>query len=152
MDWQGILGNAGQQNAIFWGGAAAVALGFTLLLATVVTRLRHRLHFRRPFALPRVAVRQAAAAYHASATNTPAETPPRVENPLSELVLAARALADTEAAPAPSLAILLRRLQLAGDRLEEVARAVCEDEDDLADAGLKDGASEVEYVFKACAP
>jgi hypothetical protein len=147
MDWQGILGSAGQQNALFWAGAAAVALGGALLVATLVARLR-----RRRFALPRIPARKVVAAYEAAGTTLPTASPPDGANAAAALALAARALAETSAPPAPSLAILLRRLQLAGDRLEEVARAVGEDVDDLDDRSLKGDAPEVEYVFKACAP
>lgn len=152
MDWQGILGSAGQQNAIFWGGAAAVALGLTMLLATVATRLRRRLHWRRPFALPRIPARQAAGAYQAAAATGVAPVPAVADAAAAGLAIAARILAEAAIPPAPSLAILLRRLQLAGDRLEEVARCVSDDVDDFEDADLKDDALEVEYVFKACGP
>jgi hypothetical protein len=150
MDWQGIIGSAGQQNAIFWGGAAAVALGSALLVATLGARLRQRL--RRPFALPRIPARQAAAAYQASERTDSDLSLPNSESAAAGLALAARVLAETAVPPAPSLAILLRRLQLAGDRLEEVAQAVAQDNDDLDDTRLKEDTNEVEYVFKACAP
>jgi hypothetical protein len=150
MDWQGIAGSAGQQNAIFWGGAAAVALGFTLLVATLATRLRRRL--RRPFAMPRIPARQAAVAYQAAGTSQAAADPQGADASVSALALAARVLAENAPPPAPSLAILLRRLQLAGDRLEEVAQAIAEDDEAAADMGLKEDALDVEYVFKACSP
>jgi len=152
MDWQHLLGTAGQQNAIFWGGAAAVALGFTLLVATLAARWRQRPHLRRHFAMPRVAARQAAAAYQAAGTTVAAPNPPESASAAAGLALAARALAETAVPPGPSLAILLRRLQLAGDRLEEAVREVDAADDVLGDASLKHDAPEVEYVFKACAP
>jgi hypothetical protein len=152
MDWQGILGSAGQQNAIFWGGAAAVALGLTLLLATVVTRLRRRLRWRRPFSLPRIPALQAAGAYQAAGATGVKPVAAPADSAAAGLAIAARILAEAAVPPAPSLAILLRRLQLAGDRLEEVARSVSDDVDDFDDADLKDHPLEVEYVFKACGP
>lgn len=163
MNWDGILGSAGQQNAIFWGGAAAVALGGALLVATLVARVRDRL--RRPLALPRFPANRAAAAYGAAS----AATPPPIGRPSAShlsgappaappadpegvvLAAAAHALAATSSPPAPSLAILLRRLQLAGDRLEEVARGLDADDRD-PDEALAATAEEVEYVFKACSP
>jgi hypothetical protein len=126
-----------------------VALGFTLLVTTLAARLRQRL--RRPFSLPRIPARQAAAAYEASDRTDSDRNPTNAEGVAAGMALAARALAETAAPPAPSLAILLRRLQLAGDRLEEVARAVSEDNDDLDDTRLKEATPEVEYVFRACA-
>ncbi len=150
MDWQDLLGRATQQNALFWGGAAAVALGFALLAVTLFARVRQNL--RRPFALPRIPARQAAVAFQASGATSPAAALPYAGDAAAGLDLEARALAETPVPPAPSLAILLRRLQLAGDRLEEVARAAAEDDDSHDDTSLKGDLLEVEYVFKACAP
>jgi len=150
MDWHDLLGRAAQQNAVFWAGAAAVALGFALLAATLLTQVRQKL--RRPFAWPRLPARLAAAAYEAPGTTNPSAPPSRGAAATPGLVPPAQALPETQDPPAPSLAILLRRLQLAGDRFEEVMRAAAEDDASRYDTGVKEDLPEVEYVFKACAP
>jgi hypothetical protein len=148
MDWQGILGSAGRQNALFWAGAAAVALGATLLVATLAARLRQR----RRSAGTRISARQVAAAYGAGQQTTVPASSPVPAADAAVMATVARALAETSAPPAPSLAILLRRLQLAGDRLEEVAREAALDEDAFDDPALKEAPLEVEYVFRASGP
>ena len=62
--------------------------------------------------------------------------------------LAARPVAASAEPPSPSLALLLRRLQQAGDRLEEVSRTLTDEDPEP----LKAAEADVEYVFKACSP
>lgn len=139
MDWNSIASTAQQQGAIFWVAAAAVALGVTLLVVAVGQAL---LRAGRRTIVP-----------------TPAEEPepaPATAGPTTVEVASSDARAvendrDTYQVVAEdhSLALLLRRLQQAGDRLEEMAQDL--DVQPALDPGssLKSEPELVEYVFRA---
>lgn len=135
MDLNSITTLAQGQGTVFWVATAAVSLGLTLLTVAVMHALVQRVARRRG----------AAAMAPAHAAPIPA-APPQV----------AAAYATQQAPPATlpddddsSLALMLRRLQQAGDRLEEIAG----DREAMLGHGhasaLKSGFQDVEYVFRA---
>jgi hypothetical protein len=152
MELTSIIDLASTQGAVFWAGAVAVALGATLLVVAVAQQLGR-------IAATRLATRRGAT----TGTNTPgasgeADTytpsmPPKPAVEAEEEAVAASIVEAVEDLPPAdqSLALLLRRLQSAGDRLEEISRdiVVAVDTDET---GLKEPVEDVEYVFKACSP
>lgn len=135
MDWNGITTLAQGQGTVFWVATAAVSLGLTLLVVALLHAVVQRAARRRaaaamtsaPAAPIPTAASQVAAAY--AAEQAPLATPPEDES--------------------SSLVLMLRRLQQAGDRLEEIAG----DREATLGHGhtsaLKSGFQDVEYVFRA---
>lgn len=154
MDWQTMIEAARGQGPGFWLAAGAVALGATLLLLSLALGLKRLLAGRcAPAPAPpprqatdiapaRAATGEAVGAYAAQQASAaadagaPASTPP-----------------SAAAAGSDSLALLLRRLQSAGDRLEQIAEDLTPDQlapgDGAAGSALKSELQEVEYVFRA---
>jgi hypothetical protein len=109
-----------------------------------------------------VALAQVARRHLATAAAAKTVTPPATPEP------AAPAAPTTESPAAPpqraqpsfagppsgdcSLALLLRRLQSAGDQLEEVAGDLRGSDRARDDSGLKEPPAAVEYVFRASGP
>jgi len=152
MDLTNILELAQDQGLIFWGAAAAIALGATLLVVALAQQVRRliagRLQRNVGRAIPAMVtppIQEAGdIATHASVQNT--------ENDVYTPTAASLASRPTAVGEEPSLALLLRRLQSAGDRLEEIAGEIRTSRGDEGETILKDDLQEVEYVFKACAP
>lgn len=145
MDLNSISQLAGEQGPVFWAAAAAVSLGLTLLVVALVQTLVRMVSARAHVKTLNVD----AAAPEAPPVSTPEPTPTTPE--FVQTAYAAGDSAPTNQRPEEdsSLAILLRRLQSAGDRLEEIAG-------DLETAALMDDRSSlksepraVEYVFRA---
>lgn len=135
MDWNSITTLAQAQGTVFWIATAAVSLGLTLLVVALVQAARQRVGGKRRDAratAPAVAAPAPAVAGHATA-----------------------AYAQQGAAMAPpvdedgSLAMMLRRLQQAGDRLEEIAADREAAPTMAAVSALKSEFQDVEYVFRA---
>jgi hypothetical protein len=135
MDWNSITTLAQGQGTVFWVATAAVSLGLTLLVVALMHALVQKAS-RRPARAPMTPVQatpiqaappQAAAAY-ATQLDPPATLPDEDDS---------------------SLVLMLRRLQQAGDRLEEIAG----DREAILGHGhtsaLKSGFQDVEYVFRA---
>lgn len=143
MDWNSIVELAGRQGMVFWIASAAISLGLTLLAAALVQGLRQKRRALRP--------RSADAATSAPAP-VPA-APQRAQDAASAPATAAAAAAYRAVEPRGeddgSLALLLRRLQSAGDRLEEVATDLEAATVGVGISGLKSSLQDVEYVFKA---
>ena len=142
MDPSSLQELARSQEPVFWVAAAAIALGVTLLVAALTQFLRRRLGAR-------------------PAPATPPVTAPDPIAAADIYVPTQRLVAPEFAAPEPpdqarggdhSLALLLRRLQSAGDRLEEVAGDLGFDESSRDEFGLKEPLRDVEYVFRASGP
>ncbi|MEZ4388739.1 MAG: hypothetical protein R3D98_14445 [Candidatus Krumholzibacteriia bacterium] len=139
MDWHSITGLAQGQGTVFWAAGAAVSLGLTLLVVALGQALRQQL--RRGRARARVA--------------SPPETAVTPPARLPDAMAAYAASSRTAAAPGDpdreegSLALLLRRLQQAGDRLEEIAGDLDVAESQAAASSLKSDLQDVEYVFRA---
>lgn len=141
MDWNSITTHAQAQGTVFWVASAAVSVGLTLLVVALVQAARQRLGRSQRqagattptvAAVAPVTARQATAAYaeHAGPEDIEAPAPPSI---------------DEDGA----LVMMLRRLQQAGDRLEEIA-ADRESAPSMASASaLKSGFQDVEYVFRA---
>ncbi len=134
MDWNNLTSLAEGQGTVFWVGTVAVSLGLTLLVTALVQALRQTTR------------RRATAA-------APLPTPPPAETLPSRDAIQAYAASDP---PRPavsagdgSVALLLRRLQQAGDRLEEIAGDLDASAAFEAVSGLKSGTQDVEYVFRA---
>ena len=152
MDLSTILELAQDQGIVFWGAAAAIALGATLLVVALAQQIRGLLAGR----LQRRSQPATSAIPVAGTPATEVSTPPAAVMTTSDDLyvpttasLASRPIAAGEE---PSLALLLRRLQSAGDRLEEIAGEIQTSRGEQHETMLKDDLQEVEYVFKACAP
>lgn len=170
MEPSNLLELAKSQGPVFWVAAVAIALGATLLVVALGQFLRHRFEAGL---LGRSAVKVI------TPPTTPAETyeptqppvPPAMmsNDPLAEAAPTRSAAAPTPApTPRPrfepefeprdsvggdySLALLLRRLQTAGDRLEEMAGDLRSVESGPEESALKDDLRDVEYVFRASGP
>jgi hypothetical protein len=159
VDLESLLTSARAQGPVFWAATAAIALGLTLLLVALLHRAWRAARGRTSGAT--VAPAQAMA----TATEP-------ADDPAASVAAAIAAATDAyagagappaAAGPAPlsspddeladqSLALLLRRLQAAGDRLEQIAGDLQDTAGPARDSLLKDAADEVEYVFKACGP
>ncbi len=152
MDLTNILELAQDQGLIFWGAAAAIALGATLLLVALAQQIR-RLVTRRFQRHHQPTIRAAVSVpIPAAQDDTPAAV---VQTTADDVYMpSAASLASRPATmrEEPSLALLLRRLQSAGDRLEEIAGEIQSSRGDQRETMLKDEIQDVEYVFKACAP
>ncbi len=150
MELTSLLAAARAQGPVFWAATGAIALGLTLLLVAVLHRLPRPRRRRRtrtetgpPASSPAASAPEVAAAAQARTAYQDAPAAPRG-------VLASPGL-DHDPAER-SLALLLRRLQSAGDRLEELAGSVPAADLAAPQSGLKDAAPDVEYVFRACGP
>lgn len=138
MNWQGMIDLAREQTPVFWVAVAALSLGLTLLVAAAVQKGRDLRRQGIPDSIPKALA---------------PEPPKKVAYPEIARVIAAY---EAEATPTHhvspedgSAAVLLRRLQHAGDRLEEIA-ARLEDFDTIESvSGLKSDAQDVDYVFRA---
>ena len=143
MDPSSLQELARSQGPVFWVAAAAIALGVTLLVVALVQLLRRRLNARL-----------------AGDESAPRSTPNLA--PTADIYVPTQPLVKPEfTTPEPavqpvggeqSLALLLRRLQSAGDRLEEVAGDLRHDESNRDESGLKEPHLDVEYVFRASGP
>lgn len=123
------------RQTLFWIATGALALGAAFLTAALVILVRRAGHAARRRRRLEPSISPAAAAL----------------GPSGEASLAATLKLAPPTAPMeqPSLALLLRRLQAAGDRLEEIAgdlEAAAREPEELV---LKEGAADVEYVFRA---
>ena len=148
MELTSIIEMARTQGTVFWAGAVAVALGATLLVVAVAQQLGRiaaaRLAARRPGGVADVA--------DETDTYTPSMPPQPAADVEATLDAVAAVTREAEQPHAEqSLALLLRRLQSAGDRLEEISRDVAMPAD-ADQTALKDTLEDVEYVFKACSP
>jgi hypothetical protein len=132
MDWNNLTSLAEGQGTVFWVATVAVSLGLTMLVTALVQALRQATRRRATSAAP---------------------TPPPAEvRPAREAVQAYAASDPPPPAAAPedsSVALLLRRLQQAGDRLEEIAGDLDASAAFDAVSGLKSEPLDVEYVFRA---
>ena len=143
MEPSSLLELARNQGPVFWVAAVAVALGVTLLVTALAQFVRQR------------SARRGAAADSAATIIPPATPAADIYVPTTPPV--AQEFAPSAPAGPPgggdySLALLLRRLQSAGDRLEEVVGDFWPDESDRDESGLKDSLRDVEYVFRASGP
>ena len=143
MEPSSLLELARNQGPVFWVAAAAVALGATLLVMALAQFVRQRRAGR-------------GAAVDSVEIITPPATPD-LDTYVPTTPLLAQEFVPAVPAGAPgggdhSLALLLRRLQSAGDRLEEVAGDFRPEESDRRESGLKDSLQDVEYVFRASGP
>ncbi len=147
MDFTGITQLARSQGPVFWIATAAIALGATLLVVALVQQLRRVLAARRAL-MPATADPTPALAV---AANDPApDVYQPSQPPLSATSPASRP--ETLAADSSgdlSLALMLRRLQSAGDRLEEIVGDLQGEKPLADDSDLKEDLPEVEYVFRA---
>ena len=144
MNWNALAREIIGQGPVFWGAAAAIAAGSTLLVVSIVLQLRRvrtwsagRVAWRRvrsrrpaPVARPAAGVAEAAAAGYAAQARTVAPETVRDDQ-------------TTE-----TLALLLERLRQASARLATMSPSAEHDEVSRA-TGLKEPAQDVEYVFKA---
>ena len=140
MEPSSLLELARTQGPVFWVAAATVALGATLLVTALTQFLRNRL-----------------AAGVDEVDSVPVTTPPATDVYVATTPPVAPEFVATPPAGLStggdlSLALLLRRLQSAGDRLEEVAGDLWHDESDRDKSGLKEPLRDVEYVFRASGP
>ncbi|HOX26417.1 MAG TPA: hypothetical protein PLL30_07525 [Candidatus Krumholzibacteria bacterium] len=140
MDLSRSLELAAARGSIFWIATCAVALGMALLAASLVQMARRRKAHGWSIRLPR---RRRPKPERGQAT-----APAEVYCPAGP----ALSVAAGQAAEEPSLALLLRRLQSAGDRLEEIAADLASDRFLPDESILKEESHDVEYVFKACGP
>ena len=143
MDPSSLQEMARSQGPVFWVAAVAIALGVTLLVMALTQLLSRRLNARLTGDEP--APRSAPATAPAADIYVP--TQPLVT---SEFTTPVRAVQPVDGDH--SLALLLRRLQSAGDRLEEVAGDLWHDESNRDESGLKEAQLDVEYVFRASGP
>jgi hypothetical protein len=134
MDLSTVMELAGSRQPVFWAAAGAIALGAACLAAALVMLVRRARGGSEP---GRVApVQPVAGAAIAPPTEIYQPTRP-VKAP------------STQGGETPSLALLLRRLQAAGDRLEDIAGDLETAASFSPDSLLKDTCQDVEYVFKA---
>jgi len=150
MNLHDISQLARSQGPVFWIATAAIALGATLLVVALVQQLRrsvgNRLERARSFrmvqAVPKPDSVPEADVYEA--TPSLAVAPPALRATLPP------AVGDDPGDY--SLALLLRRLQSAGDRLEEIAGDLNGEIPPAEESGLKEDLQDVEYVFRASGP
>ena len=143
MDLNSILELAAARGPVFWAAAGAIALGAALLAAALLQLLRGlNLHFKRPAAATAVA---------ASADPGAPEADVYVPTAVNAAASAARTVRTPDEGDS-SLALMLRRLQSAGDRLEEIAADLGVERGLSPESALKEDPADVEYVFKACGP
>jgi hypothetical protein len=134
MDLNTVMELAGSRQPVFWAATGAIALGAAFLAAALVMLVRRARGVSVPTRImPDQPVAEAAT------------TPPTDVYQPSPPSLAL----STQVGEAPSLALLLRRLQAAGDRLEEIAGDLETSASFAPDSPLKDTGQDVEYVFKA---
>jgi hypothetical protein len=147
MDFQNLLELARGQGLVFWAATGAIALGATLLVVALTQYLRRSLGrgVRRVVVAPPVSSAPPAPPVAVEVARAAAAYEPSTRAPLA-------ALSPTDEAEEPSLALLLRRLQTAGDRLEEIAGEVQAHRRQGSESTLKEDLQAVEYVFKACGP
>jgi hypothetical protein len=149
MDLSSLGQLARTQGPLFWTAVTAIALGATLLVVALVQMLRASRAAR-------------VGPGRAGATPDSPGAAAAVGTGVDRLDGADPARGATEPHPAReeiavdpadrSLALLLRRLQAAGDRLEELAGDLEEPPAARQESALKEGFRDVEYVFKASGP
>ena len=152
MDLDSLSQLARTQGPIFWAATVSIALGATLLVVALVQHLRRRLEraSRLQVVVPAASVPPAATDRTAAAADVYRPAAPSLAGPIPA--------ADTARAGGAtgmgeqSLALLLRRLQAAGDHLEELAGDLVGENPLGAESGLKDATQDVEYVFRASGP
>ncbi len=121
------------RETLFWVAAGALALGAACLAAALI-----------------LVVRRLGRGVRRLRGSPPAATAPRVPAILAvERYAAPTPAAAPDTGEEPSLALLLRRLQSVGDRLEVVAGDLEAMRADGEESGLKDALPGVEYVYRA---
>jgi hypothetical protein len=154
MDWQTMIEAARGQGPGFWMAAGAVALGATLLLVSLAMGLK-RVLAGRSAATPTMPAQATADADVATAATDQAVEAYAAQQGSAVADVAVKPTMPPTAGAAgnDSLALLLRRLQSAGDRLEQIAEDLTPDQlasgDGAAGSALKSEFQEVEYVFRA---
>ncbi|MBD3221102.1 hypothetical protein GF314_07635 [bacterium] len=153
MDWTTITELASEQGAVFWAAAAAIALGLTLLLAALVQGARQAMVRRRGSPTAGAPAADPAPAGPSSPApgvpGAPASTASIDQAAATTAYAAPGGWATPAAQGDESLALLLRRLQAAGDHLEQIAADL--GQAPVADvvSPLKSSLQDVEYVFRA---
>jgi len=145
MDFSSISELARSQGPVFWVATVAIALGATLLVVALVQQLRRVLAAKLAV---RVVKPKPMAPVVDSEPDTYEPSLP-VTAPLPQPAPPASPFEDTGDY---SLALLLRRLQSAGDRLEEIAGDLRGQNPLVDESGLKEDLQDVEYVFRASGP
>jgi len=144
-----LIAAARDQGPVVWAAVAAIALGLTLILVALWQRRPRRQAATPPppaVAAPTTAAATAAADAYAAAAPAAGDPAAGFARP------AAARFADPDELAEQSLALMLRRLQAAGDRLEELAADLGHETAARGESVLKDTLQDVEYVFKACGP
>jgi hypothetical protein len=134
MDFSSLMDQLTARQSLFWVATLLLALGSACLAASLLMVIRKV----RSSAQERRADVQGEAAVSGSSENRAAPDIPAG-------ILDRPALRGEE----PSLAILLRRLQTAGDRLEDIAGDLEVLTAQPDESNLKHGLPGVDYVFKA---
>lgn len=135
LELDGLIGQLALRPAVFWVGAGILAAGVSCLAASLVMLLRRRRSTAR---------RDWCGGGHGkTAGDPPAAATTVLPAGVSERRSFPGSLAES------SSALLLRRLRLAGDRLDEIAGDLETLPGLNAESGLKGRGSDVEYVFKA---
>ena len=134
---------ARSQGPFFWGAVAAIALGITFLLVASVLALRARIRRGRRLAAP---LRERSTGVQQPASATPLAT--AIGTDVATAYEPTRRPSNGALAT-PSAAMMLRRLQAAGDRLEEFADEIGNDRAKDSLYTLKSDLQDVEYVFRA---
>jgi len=145
MDFNSITSLASEQGPVFWAAAAAVSLGLTLLVVASLQSLRRLIGNRRPVQAAVSVAPPAEEIPAADAATRPTATPETAQGAYEATTVTA-----TPSNPEnSSMALLLRRLQSAGDRLEEIASDLDTSAALAHDSLLKSEPRDVEYVFRA---
>lgn len=147
MELSNLAELAASRQPIFWAATAAIALGSACLTASFVLllrRLRPRRHRPQTAAGGRQDETAAADTPAIRAATARASSAADRYEPLQPVRAAASADAQV-----PSLALLLRRLQAAGDRLDDIVADLDHAASFDPESLLKDALPDVEYVFKA---
>jgi len=145
-----ILNSAQTMGPVFWAGAAAMALGATLLIMSILTMLR-RIKYPSPqMKIPnfgKKAHRNASAS--TAGTAAPSAT---VRKTVSGYEPTAFPLntQETQAEAAPSMVSsdLTERLHRAANTLEEIIHGLQKENYSSGFSSLKDDHEDVEYLFK----
>ncbi len=147
---ENIMNNAQTMGPVFWAGAAAMALGATLLIVSILTMLRRiniaGLNFKNPMAARRIKqARSDAAAGNSSTSGTARKTDLGYEPTTFPLQ-------NKEAVPAAAVSQvshdLTDRLHRAADTLEEIIHGLQKENQSTGFSPLKDDTEGVEYLFK----
>jgi hypothetical protein len=134
MDLGNLTGHLAAREPLFWVAAGTLALG-AACLAAALAMLLSRLRPSGRRAIP------------AAALGAPGPQPADRYEPAAFAPPPPAAAPGTD--PEPSLALLLRRLQAAGDRLDDIAADLEAAAAAADESGLKDLPAGVEYVFRA---